>query len=222
MTRRHGKSAHILSLLSSHVNWPSYSLLFLMLTLKIQGQGHGVVKRKGYVVGPLSNWFASFSFHIKSTIPANSKSDLEIFKVKVMGEVKGQGYIVDPVSNQCTSFLFHINWNNHSWDTAKRVFNFEKRHLKYFFSPWPVFPIYLFLEFAIDPYTLELAFVLQLVDADVEWLVVQPFGLPRFSKHQILQGAFKCTADGVARTFSITGIHQHTNGFIIVQDRMCI
>ena len=89
----------------------------------------GVIKGQGQTVGPVSYWFAWFSFHISQTNNSwdttISKFDLQTSKVKVMSEVKGQGHILYPVSNRCTYFLFHINRTNHSWDMAKIVFDLE-------------------------------------------------------------------------------------------------
>ena len=82
--------------------------LFQTLTwyfkVKVMGQ------RQGHAVGPVSYYFASFSFHINQTNTfsdaAISKFDLETSKVKVMSEVNGQGHILYPVSNRYFPFRF--------------------------------------------------------------------------------------------------------------------
>ena len=51
--------------------------------------------------------------------------------VKVMSEVKGQDHIIYAVSNRCTSFSFLINRTNHSWATAKRVFDLGKNTFQF-------------------------------------------------------------------------------------------
>ena len=114
--------------------------LFQTLTLKLEGQCHGLVKGQGHAVGPVSYLFASFSLHINQTNnsrdTAISKFDHE--KSKVMSEVKGQGHIAYTASNWCSSFLFHIKPNNHSRDMAKRsvwTWNFFKEN-----SPKSSFP----------------------------------------------------------------------------------
>ena len=62
--------------------------LFQTLILKLQGEGHGVVKEQSRSVSPVSNWFASFLLHINQTnnswdtYTAISKFDLEQSKIK--------------------------------------------------------------------------------------------------------------------------------------------
>ena len=58
--------------------------LFQTLTLKLPGQGHGVVKGQGYTVGPVSYLFASFSLtSIRQTKNTTvSKFYIETSKVK--------------------------------------------------------------------------------------------------------------------------------------------
>ena len=73
----------------------------------------GLLKgQRDHIVILITNWFASFSFHINETNNswdrAISKFDLAKPKFKVLGEVKGQGHIVEPESNLCNSFLFHV------------------------------------------------------------------------------------------------------------------
>ena len=52
----------------------------------------GMVKGQGYIVSPVSNLLASFSFHIKQTNnswdTAITRCDLKKSKVKVISEVK--------------------------------------------------------------------------------------------------------------------------------------
>ena len=69
------------------------AMLFQTLTLKNQGQGHGCSQReRSHIVGPVSNWVASFSFHINQTNNswhgAISKFDHEKIKVRVVSKVK--------------------------------------------------------------------------------------------------------------------------------------
>ena len=66
--------------------------LFQILTLIIQCQGHRYGQRGGHIVGPASNWFTAFLFHINRT---NSSCDATVCKfhhekskVNVMCEVK--------------------------------------------------------------------------------------------------------------------------------------
>ena len=106
--------------------------LFQILTLKLQGQGHGCGHRARSYNQPsiISTHF--LFIHINQTNNSGdreiSKFELETSKVKVMSEIKGQGHILYPVSNQCTSFPFHINRTNHM---AKIVFELEKTHPKF-------------------------------------------------------------------------------------------
>ena len=110
--------------------------LFQTLTFKLQAQGHGCGQRARSctVVGPVSNWFASLSFHINhannSWDSAISKYDLEKFKVNVMGEVKVQSKMFDPVSSWCISLSFHANRTKHSWDMANRECLTLKEHIR--------------------------------------------------------------------------------------------
>ena len=105
---------------------------FQTLTFKIQGQYHGC----SHIIGRVSNWLASISFHMNQTIyywdSVISISYLEKFKVKVMCEFIGQGHIVDPVSKWYFLSISHqfyqpfLRCGQQSVWTKKNTWNFEK------------------------------------------------------------------------------------------------
>ena len=95
--------------------------------VKVMGQ------RQGHAVGPVSYYFASFSFHINQTNTfsdaAISKFDIETSKVKVMNEVKGQGHIP---SIQPILFLFVSHQPDQPFlRYHQKVFDLEKSHPKF-------------------------------------------------------------------------------------------
>ena len=103
--------------------------LFQNLTLKIQGQGHGLGQ----------SWKSQSGCNILSTcipfvlcqsaIPFLRYDFFKIWpwksKVKVMGEVKVESHKVGVTSYRLTSLSFHVNRPSHSWDTAFSKFDLE-------------------------------------------------------------------------------------------------
>ena len=96
--------------------------LFQILTLKIQGQGHGW--RECWQSQSGCN---ILSIHIafvpcQSALPFLRYSIFKIWprksKVKVMGEGNVESHKVGVTSYRFTSLLFHVNRPFHSWDTA--------------------------------------------------------------------------------------------------------
>ena len=96
----------------------------------------GMVKGQGHIVGPESNWFNSFSFHINQTNTSWDthilKFDLEKPKVKVMGEVKQRSRSHNSSSIQLIHLLFVLRKSDQpdmTWDMANRVFGFERKYI---------------------------------------------------------------------------------------------
>ena len=107
-----------LKLLPFNVISPPILEIMQILTLKIQGQGHGCGERERSQLVQLPSYLLPFCFtSITPTIP-----EIELLQNLTLKtsrsrscEVKGRGHIVDPESNQRTPFLFHVNRTNHSW-----------------------------------------------------------------------------------------------------------
>ena len=103
--------------------------LFLNLTLKIQGHGHGWSQ----------SWKLQSGCNILLThipfvpcqlaIPFLRYSILKIWpwksKAKVMGEVNVESHNTCPTLNRLTSLSFHVNLPSHSWDTTFSKFDIE-------------------------------------------------------------------------------------------------
>ena len=108
--------------------------LFLNLTLKIQGQGHGWGQ----------SWKSQHGSNILSThipvIPCQSAIPFLRYnffkiwpwksKVKVMGEVNVESHNMVPIFYRLTSLSFHINRPSHSWDTTFSKFDLENPRIR--------------------------------------------------------------------------------------------
>ena len=127
-----GVTSYRLTSLSFHVNRPSHSwdtTFFQILTLKIQGQGHGWGE-----CWQSQSGCNILSIHIafvpcQSALPFLRYSIFKIWprksKVKVMGERNVESHKVGVTSYRFTSLLFHVNRPFHSWDTAFSKFDLE-------------------------------------------------------------------------------------------------
>ena len=94
----------------------------------------GVVKGQGHIVGSVSNWFISFSFHINQTNNSwdtvISKFELEKSTINVMGEFE----VTQSTrygSNPYTSFSFYVNRTTIHKLWAIECLTLKKTHPKF-------------------------------------------------------------------------------------------
>ena len=133
----HGHIKVTLTFLVFYVNRPSHSWNEFISNFDIESSRSWSCvcsKGHGHMVGQISNWFASFSFHINQI--NNSWKQLFWYlnlksKVKVIDEIKSQGQMIHPVYNRCTSCLFHFNRTNHSWDWPIECLTLKKKHIRF-------------------------------------------------------------------------------------------
>ena len=102
----------------------------------------GVVKGKGHIVCPVSNWFASFLFHINQTNNswdrAISKFDHENSRSRLSVKSKVKVTQLTQYPTNAELFSFHVHRTNYSWDMAKRVFDLEKHIWNFKKNAWKI------------------------------------------------------------------------------------
>ena len=86
----------------------------------------GIGKKQGYIVSPISIWFASFLFHMNET----NNSEIQLFKYLTLKDPRSMSWVTSSIKATSLTQYRTKDIDDRVFDLEKHIQKFEKKSLK--------------------------------------------------------------------------------------------